>query len=222
MTLGVLPGIRAVHSTSSIRSSRAVCNAPVLLCCAAPSAGAFTSYMSSLARCPNHLPTLMAVAGLYKARGMLDEARAALQSALQAAEAAAAAASSGSSSGSNGSGSGASTSSSLDAAAAAAADGALGIGVDSVTLGDSSRPGQVQLQLQEQPSSDDSILSDMSTSSGSNDGSSNGQAGAAGAVSAPAGSTQQAAASVPLASVKEALAVVLTDLGTRAKNAGVC
>jgi hypothetical protein len=153
---------------------------------------------------------------------MLDEARAALQSALQAAEAAAATASSSSSSGSNGSSSGASTSSSLHATAAA--DGALGIGIDSVTLGDSSRPGQ--LQLQEQPSSDDSILSDMSTSSGSNDGSSIGQAGAVGAVQLPAGSTQQAAtavaAAVPLASVKEALAVVLTDLGTRAKNAGVC
>lgn len=181
-------------------------------------AGAFTSYMSSLARCPNHLPTLMAVAGLYKARGMLDEARSALQLALQTAEAAAAPSSTSSGSSSRSSNSSSQGPAVAPAAADAGAGAASGI-ASSADAADGSRPAG-QLQLQTQASNDGSALSDMSTSS-SIEGSSGSPAvsrpGSACGAQAAAGT---GAGAVPLGTVKEALAVVLTDLGTRAKNAG--
>lgn len=83
-------------------------------------------------------------------------------------------------------------------------------------------PGQQQLQTQ--ASNDGSALSDMSTSSSIVEGSGGSPAasrpGSACGTQAAAGAGTGAGA-VPLATVKEALAVVLTDLGTRAKNAGV-
>jgi hypothetical protein len=187
--------------------------------------------MSSLTRCPNHLPTLMAVAGLYKARGMLDEARSALQLALQTAEAAAAAAPSSTNS-SGGSGRSSSQGLAVTPAAAAAAAAAedvdagastaSGADASSSDVAEGSMPGQQQLQTQ--ASNDGSALSDMSTSSSIVEGSGGSQAAsrpgsACGTQAAAVAGT--GAGAVPLATVKEALAVVLTDLGTRAKNAGV-
>jgi hypothetical protein len=186
--------------------------------------------MSSLTRCPNHLPTLMAVAGLYKARGMLDEARSALQLALQTAEAAAAAAPSSTNS-SGGSGRSSSQGLAVTPAAAAAAAAAAGdVDASTASGADASSSDAAegsmlgQQQLQTQASNDGSALSDMSTSSSIVEGS-----GGSPAASRPGSAcgTQAAAVAgtgagaVPLATVKEALAVVLTDLGTRAKNAGL-
>lgn len=190
--------------------------------------------MSTLACSPTHVPTLMAIAGLYKARGMLDEARTALHSALQVAEAVHGnGSSSAGSSAPLGSGSGRGASALAAASAAAAAAMAATGDVPDADAGSSSEsesgsPGlasgssrQDLLQLQSQPSNDSSALTDMSTSSSDSDsGSNDSPAAAADPASAAGASAAAAAAAVPLASVKEALAVVLTDLGTRAKNAG--
>jgi hypothetical protein len=179
--------------------------------------------MSSLTRSPKHLPTLMAIAGLYKARGMLDEARTALQSALQIAEAGASiSCSSGSGFGSYAHGSSKIGVDLLSSPAAAAAEAEEAAAGPSSELDDSSSEAADAdeadrgLQLQSQPSNAGSALSHMSTSSN------NGSDGSSDVFEVCQPDTASGAAAVPLATVKEALAVVLTDLGTRAKNAGRC
>lgn len=123
--------------------------------------------MSAINHCPRHVPSLMALASLYKAKGMLEESAAVLRRALQSCEAA----SNSSSRNSTSSDATAADSSSSTAAAAVLRGAALGVG------------------------------SSSSSSSGS------------AAAAAAAGGVSRVA-------VQEALAVVLTDLGTRAKNAG--
>ncbi|WIA22301.1 hypothetical protein OEZ85_004618 [Tetradesmus obliquus] len=214
--------------------------------------GAFTSYMSALSVQRAHLPTLMALANLYKAKGMLDEARSALETALAAAEA-----SSGSSSSED--------ATAAAAAAAAAADESLdrsessegtimaddnddeqtaGAAAAAVAAGLQAQQQQQEQQQQQQGGSsrEGSVQcsSDGSTSSrnpaaaaaaAANGSSADVAAGNAEATAADAAALDSrcsaadaagaaAAAGITAASVKEALAVVLTDLGTRAKSAG--
>lgn len=159
----------------------------LLLCCDPQPAGAFSSYMSAISSSPAHVPSLMALASLYKAKGMLDEAAGVLRKALQAAR--------------NSSNSSCSSSNSNSCSSAGQETAAVPPENDSGVAA-----GKAACDVHDSSSSGNSSSENFPTA-------------ATGAVrSSSAGG--EAAGAVPLSAVQEALAVVLTDLGTRAKNAG--
>lgn len=130
-------------------------------------AGAFSSYTAATSNSPNHVPSLMALASLYKAKGMLDDSAAVLRKALTACEA----------------------------------------GSISSSRSSSRASSSTELPSAADSSSTSAAAGTDASGSCATAGDGGGQGPAAGAV-------------VPLSAVQEALAVVLTDLGTRSKNSG--